>query len=78
VAMMHGVYPILREASSGEAYVLRSNGLPLYSAQDVSLPMNRLSAVKQQNPSARPLTAGAFIRQIRDRVATSQSTTREK
>ncbi len=78
VALMHGVYPILREARSGEAYVLRSNGLPLYSTQDVSLPMNRLSAVKQQNPSARPLTAGAFIRQLRDRVATAQPTTREK
>jgi len=78
VAMMHGVYPILREARSGEAYVLRSNGLPLYSAQDVSLPMNRLSTVKQQNPYARPLTAAAFIRQIRDRVATAQPTTREK
>jgi len=78
VAMMHGVYPILREASSGEAYVLRSNGLPLYSAQDVSLPIDRLSAVKQQNPSARPLTAAAFIRQIRDRVATTQPVTREK
>ncbi len=78
VALMHGVYPVLREASSGEAYVLRSNGLPLYSAQDVSLPMNRLSAVKQQNPSARPLTAGAFIRQIRDRVAIVQPATREK
>lgn len=78
VALMHGVYPILREARSGEAYVLRSNGLPLYSTQDVSLPMNRLSAVKQQNPSARPLTATAFIRQLRDRVATTPSTTREK
>lgn len=78
VAMMHGVYPIVREAGSGEAYVLRSNGLPLYSAQDVSLPMDRPSAVKQQNPSARPLTAGAFIRQIRDRVTPAQPTNREK
>jgi hypothetical protein len=78
VALMHGVYPILRETRSGEAYVLRSNGRPLYSAQDVSLPMNQLSTLKQQNPSVRPLTAGAFIQQIRDRVTTTQSTTREK
>jgi hypothetical protein len=78
VALMHGVYPIVREAGSGEAYVLRSNGLPLYGAQEVSLPMNKLSAVKQQNPSARPLTAGAFIRQIRDRVALTQPHAREK
>lgn len=78
VALMHGVYPVLREARSGETYVLRSNGLPLYHAQDVSLPMNRLSAVKQQNPSARPLTASAFIRQIRDRVTLLQPNVREK
>jgi hypothetical protein len=78
VAMMHGVYPILREAGSGESYVLRSNGLPLYSTQDVSLPMNRLSTVKQQNPSARPLTAATFIRQIRDRITNPQSAAREK
>lgn len=78
VALMHGVYPVMPAAGSGEAYVLRSNGLPLYSAEDVSLPMNRLSAVKQQNPAARPLTAAAFLRQIRDRVATIQPTAREK
>lgn len=78
VALMHGVYPIQRETPSGEAYVLRSNGLPLYSTKDVALPMNRLSSVKQQNPAARPLTASAFIRQIREKVALSPSTTREK
>jgi len=78
VAMMHGVYPILRQATSGQEYVLRSNGLPLYSTKDVSLPMNQISAVQRRNPAARPLTATAFIRQIRDRVSTSKPTTREK
>lgn len=78
VALMHGVYPILREARSGTGYVLRSNGLPLYSAQDVSLPMNRLSAVKRQNPAARPLTVDAFIRQIRDRATNLSPLAREK
>lgn len=48
VALMHGVYPILREARSGQEYVLRSNGLPLYSAQDVSLPLDRISPVKSR------------------------------
>jgi len=68
VALMHGVYPVLREAKSGQEYVLRSNGMPLYSAQDVALPLNQLSSVKQRNPSARPLTPAAFIGQVRARA----------
>ena len=78
VALMHGVYPILREAKSGAEYVLRSNGLPLYSVQDVALPMNRSNTITQQNPSARPLSAGAFIAQIRQRVVLNQPAQREK
>jgi hypothetical protein len=72
VGIMHGLYPILHDFKTGADYVLRSNGMPLYSEQDVSQPMNRLSAAKQQNPAALPMTAGAFVRAIRnqpDRVA---------
>lgn len=69
VAMMHGVYPVIRVARTGEEYVLRSNGLPLYSAQDVSRPMTDPAALKQPNPLARPLSAAEFIRQIRARIA---------
>lgn len=65
VAMMHGRYPIFRDAKSGVKYALRSNGMPLYSEQDVSLPMTKLSAVKAQNAQARPMTADAFIKKIR-------------
>ena len=65
VGMMHGRYPIFRDAKTGVQYVVRSNGMPLYSEQDVSLPMTRLSAVKTQNPDAKPMTAESFIKKIR-------------
>lgn len=71
VAMMHGVYPVMHEAKSGQDYVLRSNGRPLYSLQDVAQPME--TAARPANPSARPLTATAFIAQIRARVAALNS-----
>ncbi len=64
--IMHGLYPILHDFKSGQDFVLRSNGMPLYSEQDVSLPMSRLSDAKVHNPAAQPLTAGAFIRLIRN------------
>ena len=78
VALMHGVYPIIREARTGEEYVLRSNGQPLSSAQDVSLPMTAPAAAKQRNSPTRPMTAGAFIRQIRERIAAQAPSQREK
>ena len=79
VAMMHGVYPVMHEAKSGQEYVLRSNGRPLYSLQDVAQPMESVKAAKQPDPSARPLTATAFIAQIRARAAalSSSSSARE-
>ena len=78
VALMHGVYPVIHEAKTGEAYVLRSNGQPLFSAEDVSLPMSGPGADKLRNPAARPLTAAAFSRQIRERVTTGLPSQREK
>lgn len=76
VAMMHGVYPILHEAKSGKAYVLRANGMPLYAATDVSLPMDRPSAALKQSTatsSVLPLTPAAFIQEIRQRVGRDQA-----
>jgi hypothetical protein len=77
VAMMHGVYPILREAKTGQDYMLRANGMPLYSAADVSLPMDRPSAALKQNSLIHPLTPQAFIQQIRQRAFRAQPNTRE-
>jgi hypothetical protein len=74
VAMMHGVYPILREAKSGKAYVLRANGMPLYATADVSLSMDRPSAVlKQSGTSVQPLTPAAFAQEIRQRASRVQT-----
>lgn len=72
VGIMHGVYPILHHFASGQDYVLRSNGMPLYSEQDVSLPMTRLSAVKEANPAAQPMTAATFVRQVRQTPAANR------
>ena len=65
VGLMHGLYPILHDFKDGQDYVLKSNGMPLYRAEDVSLPMDRLSAAKASDPAARPMTVDAFIRQVR-------------
>jgi hypothetical protein len=65
VGMMHGRYPLFSDAKTGEKLVLRSNGMPLYSEQDVSLPMTKLSAAKTQDPAAKPMSADNFIRKIR-------------
>lgn len=73
VAIMHGLYPVMRDAQSGQEYVLRSNGMPLYSEQDVALPMTKLSALKQQNPSAKPMSATSFALLVRNNV-TAQTT----
>ena len=77
VGMMHGVYPILREAKTGQDYMLRSNGMPLYSTADVSLPMDRASNALAVKSSARPLTPRAFIDAIRLKANRGPATTRE-
>jgi hypothetical protein len=64
VALSHGQFPVQHDAKSGKDYVLRSNGMPLYSEADVSLPLTQLSAYKAKNPSAQPLTAEGFIGKI--------------
>ena len=39
VGMMHGRYPITREAGTGREFMTRSNGTPLTSEEDVARPM---------------------------------------
>lgn len=78
VALMHGVYPIIREGHAGEEFVFRSNGQPLFRAQDVSQSMTEPHVGPQPVSLARPLTAAAFIRQIRERIAAQSPAQREK
>jgi hypothetical protein len=77
VAIMYGRYPIYRDATSGEDYVVRSNGMPLYSEQDVSLPLTKLSTAKEANSGARPMTAAAFIGKIRAAAGANSSNVRQ-
>ena len=65
VGIMHGLYPVYKDAKSGAEYVVRSNGMPLYSEQDVSLPMTTLSPAKVQNPNLSPMTVAAFTQKVR-------------
>jgi len=78
VALMHGVYPIIREGRTGEEFVFRSNGQPLQKAEDVSLSMTEPRAGRPPATLARPLTAAAFLRQIRERATATQPSVREK
>jgi hypothetical protein len=56
VALMHGRYPIKRDAGTGREYVTHNDGSPLTSEQEVSQPMaERLSAPATQ--SMAPTTA---------------------
>ncbi|MBI2517856.1 MAG: hypothetical protein HYV95_13210 [Opitutae bacterium] len=68
VGVMHGFYPIFHDKASGSDYVVRSNGMPLYSEKDVALPMMQLSATKAVNAQAKPMTAAAFSTRIRAQV----------
>jgi hypothetical protein len=65
VALMHGQYPVLRDEKTGQASVLRANGMPLYSEQDVSLPMSTVGPTKARQASAKPLTPAEFASKIR-------------
>jgi hypothetical protein len=66
VALMHGRYPIKRDAATGREYVARSNGSALYDEKDVVLPIadsaRAQQAVKANTP---PLSAADFAERIR-------------
>ncbi len=66
--MMHGRYPILKEAATGRTYVARSNKVPLHDPAEVSLPMTEGATAELQRRAL--ITTGAltpedFIRQIK-------------
>ncbi len=67
-ALMHGRYPVRRDAKSGREYVARSNAVPLQSVREVSLPMSTgpVAALQQRavDPAA-ALSPADFIAQIK-------------
>jgi hypothetical protein len=78
VAIMHGLYPVYRDSQSNLEYVVRSNGMPLYTENDVSLPMSSLSTIKAQNPASRPMSVAAFEQKIRAAASTSARTAQQR
>ncbi len=66
VGLMHGRFPVRREAATGREYVARSNGAPLYNVNDLVLSM-AAAAPKQSalQAGAPPLSVADFISQIR-------------
>lgn len=67
LGIMHGQYPIKREAGTNRKYVARSDGVPLLSTNEVSRPMSagEVSPQQQQVRAAQALTPDQFAQQIR-------------
>jgi len=67
LGIMHGQYPIRREAGTNRKYVARSDGVPLLSTTEVSRPLSagEVSPQQQQARAAQALTPDQFAQQIR-------------
>jgi hypothetical protein len=63
---MHGKYPIKHDAITGNAYVARSNGVPLYDEREVNQAMGSESAAQALHPNQQPLSPAAFAGKIRE------------
>lgn len=73
VALMHGRYPIKREAGTGREYVTRNNGAPLTSEQDVAQPMaGRMVSAQSAQVAPPALSPTEFANRIRT-TATQQA-----
>jgi hypothetical protein len=64
VGIMHGKYPVQRDAKSGSAIVTRSNGVPLRNVSEVSGELDHASAPSA--PLSAPLTPEVFAGKIRE------------
>jgi hypothetical protein len=65
VAMEYGRYRVSHDPTTGVAHMARDNGAPLYSEQEVGLPMGTVSPLKDSQPAAQPLTPDVFKNRIR-------------
>lgn len=63
VAMQYGQYLVQRDAKTRAAFVTRSNGRPLFSADEVAQPLGVAQAAMAAG--AKPLTPEAFAASIR-------------
>ena len=67
VAIMYGQYLVMKDATSGQAVVHRSNGATLYNVQDVNQPMTAAKAAASSG--AAPVTATEFANRVRASLA---------
>jgi len=65
VGIMNGKFPIKRDASTGSAYVARSNGVAVYDTQDLKQGMGSPAVAQAQHVGQAPLTPEAFAGKIR-------------
>ena len=66
VALMHGRYPIKRDAATGREFMARSNGEALYDEKDVVQPMAETALVQRAlKANAQPLSAADFVSRIK-------------
>lgn len=68
VAMMHGRYPVRRDAATGREFMARSNDVPLQDVAEVALPMTTGEVAATQRravKAADALTPAAFAAKIR-------------
>lgn len=75
-AVMHGVYPIKRDKTTGREYVARANGLPLAATAEVALPLAEGEAAKllrRQIKTSDALTPAEFRQSIRDARDTAKN-----
>jgi len=71
VAMMHGRYPIMREASTGRKYMARENKIPLSNTAQVAEPITEKTAAVVQQPAkaaTQALTPEEFTQRIKAAV----------
>lgn len=67
VSLMYGMYPVSLDSASGQRFVHRSNGSPLYDVKDIALPMTAANALGIG--AARPLTAAEFAVKVHASLA---------
>lgn len=63
--MMHGRYPVQRDAATGRRYMLRADGAPLLTTTEISTPLLSHDAAGRSAAGIRGLELTSFIAQIR-------------
>jgi hypothetical protein len=71
VAMMHGRYPIMREAATGRKYMARENRVPLADTAEISQPITKAGTASHKEPAkaaSQAMTPEEFIQRIKSAI----------